>query len=111
MLASTVGVYAASMTLNPLTLGGTGSMEVKVPSSGSIQIAWTLTGVQVDGANVTWTPSNTANFSIDVEVGGSNGSDGNVDGVSGISRTDFIAISPALGAKDVSNFEVIILEN
>ena len=111
VMASTVGVYAASVTLNPLALGGTGSMEINAPSSGSIQIAWTLTGVQVDGANVTWTPSSTATFDIDVEVGGSEGSKLDVAGVSGISQTAFVAISPALGPKDLSSFEVVILEN
>ena len=37
VLAATMGVYAVGITLNPMALGGTGSMEVKAPSSGSIQ--------------------------------------------------------------------------
>jgi hypothetical protein len=110
LLASTVGAYAASMTLSPLQLGGTGSMEVSAPTSGSMAIGWTLTGVQVDGVNITWRPSITGDFTIEVEVGDSEGSN-TVSGVINVSQTDFVAISPPIGAQDVSTFEIVIVED
>ena len=111
-LALTGTAYAASMPdFTVKKLGSTGIEMVTGPSSTPPGIGWTLTGGQIDGSNITWTPKSTGSFNVKVEV--NNGSEGsaNVSGTQDVERTDLIALSPTFDPADISTIEIVIVEN
>ena len=69
MLVVTASVYAAPFSASSVkSIGGTGYQFVAAPSSSPLALAWRITGGQVDGVNITWTPSLDGTFEIEVEV-------------------------------------------
>ena len=60
--------------------------------------------------DVTWTPSATSDYDIDVEVGASTGTL-NIPTSGTAQRTDTVTISPAIDAESVTTSEVVITEN
>ena len=109
-LMSTVGVYAASITGSPKSVGGTGSVAVSAPTSASVTVDYNLTAGQVVSLDVTWTPSAASNYDLDVELGASTGNL-NVPSSGTVQRTDTVTISPAVDAESVTTAEVVITEN
>ena len=101
-----VGVYSMSIVDEPGVLGGGGSSDKDTSSSeGEISLTWTLSDGQVTGADVTWTPSSSEEYTVTVAVGDSVGwtivtSSGKLE------RTDTVTISPAVDARFVTTAKV-----
>ena len=110
-LMSTVGVYAAGLGGSPTikTLGGTGSTSVSSPTGSTVTVKWTSNASgQVTGADVTWTPSVSSNYTVIVKAGSTTGSASVTS-----SGTTEITTSVTLTATDasaISTAEVIITE-
>ena len=82
------------------------------PSSTPPGIGWTLTGGEIDGSQITWTPKLSGNFTVRVEVNNA-GPEGSatVSGTKDVEQTDLIALSPTIDPHDVSTIEIVIVEN
>lgn len=106
----TLEAFAANMTGTTRRIGGTGNVAVDAPTL-SATVAWTTNASgQVTGADVTWTPSSNADYTIRVVVGSSTGTASVVSsGV--VSRTDSVTISPAVEADSVTQAKVVIFQN
>ena len=111
-------VYAAPFSASSVkAIGGTGYQFVAAPSSSPLAIAWKMTGGQVDGVNITWTPDLNGSFKIKVKVKVNKDSpnpqaNGNVTvaGTQDVEQTDLVPISPAIDAVDISTVAFAIVE-
>ncbi len=108
-LMSTVGIYAASFGggTTVKTLGGSSSETVSAPTSSAVTIAWTFTGDQITGAEVTWTPSATGTYDIVVKAGSTTGTLSNISVASTAARTDSVTLA-ATEASAISTAKVIV---
>lgn len=66
---------------------------VSAPWAEAPSVGFLLTGTDVSGARIQWTPRETGAYTINVIVGGSSGSI-TVSGSGEVSRTDNIALDP-----------------
>ena len=110
-LMSTVGVYAAGLGGSPTikTLGGTGSTSVSSPTGSTVTVKWTSNASgQVTGADVTWTPSVSSNYTVIVKAGSTTGS-ATVTTSGTTEITTSVTLSPT-DADTISTAEVIITE-
>ena len=86
VMVSTVGAYAA-------TIDTTGDLTVNSASTEPLDIGWRLTAGLIDGVAVSWTPVNSAVYTIQATTGGITSSI--QVGPTGTSRrTDIVPISP-----------------
>ena len=110
-LMATVGVYAAGVTGTSKTLGGTGSVTVSSPASAATAKFITDSNGDVTSVDVTWTPAANLNYSLKVNLnaGGSTGTLA-ITASGTISRTDNVAVSPALAASAITSVNVFISE-
>ena len=112
-LALTAGAQAAAIPDFPVkSLGGTGFQVVSGPSTTPLGVAWTHdAGGQVNGADITWTPVDTANYKITVEATGT-GSEGDttVSGTADTEQTDHVVISPSVGPLNFTSVEIAIAQ-
>ena len=69
-----------------------------------------MTGDQVSGAKVTWTPAATGDFDIDVKAGGQTGNL-NIPTSGTSQRTDSVNSGSAVEASTVTTAKVVISEN
>ena len=110
-LMSTVGVYAAGLGGTPTikTLGGTGSTSVSAPTGSTVTVKWTSNSSgQVTGADVTWTPSVSSNYTVIVKAGSTTGS-ASVTGSGTTQIITSVTLSPT-DADTISTAEVVITE-
>ncbi len=114
MMASTVSIYAASISGTAKKLGGTGNVTVAVPSSNADLSGWTLSASgTVSSVQVTWTPAAAGNYSIQALL--KNGSStiigsgtATISGSGTVQRSDIVTITqtdvdPALVVTAVIN--------
>ncbi len=106
----TGGAYAANFQggVEVKALGGSGYDLVKAASTTPPDVGWTLSGDQVNGVNITWTPETTGTYTVKVKAAGVNGKTKDISGTINVQRTDYVAISPAVDAEQVSQVKVII---
>ena len=114
VLVVTGVVYAAPFSASSVkSIGGTGFQFVAAPSSSPLALAWRITGGQVDGVNITWTPDLDGSFEIEVEVNESSPkATGKVTvaGTKDVEQTDLVPISPAIDPVDISTAAFAIVE-
>ena len=113
VLALSAGVYAAALPTPTIhRLGGTGVQIVDSPSTTPIGIGWTITNGQIDGVKIKWTPDDTGNFEIEVEVADGAGTGKvTVAGTESVEQTDLVPISPPVDVQNVNTAEVTIKED
>ena len=69
ILMTSVGVYAASISGTSKTIGGTGTVTVSAPAS-AVTAKYNLDSAgKVASVDVTWTPTVSLNYTIDVQAG------------------------------------------
>ena len=105
-MMSMVGVYSMSIVDEPGILGGGGSSgNESFDSQGEVSLTWTVSDGRVTGADVTWTPSGSGEYTVTLAVGDSVGwitvtSSGKLE------RTDTVTISPAVDPQFVTTARV-----
>ena len=110
-MMSTVGVYAAGFGSTPTTktIAGSSDETVSAPNTGNTSLAWVLTGDTVTGVKVTWTPSVSSDYAINVTAGGNNGTLSIT--TSGTSeRSDTVTIA-STEASAITTAKVVIHDN
>lgn len=114
MLVVTASVYAAPFSASSVkSIGGTGYQFVAAPSSSPLALAWRITGGQVDGVNITWTPSLDGTFEIEVEVNESSPKATGavtVAGTQDVQQTDLVPISPTIDPVNILTAAFAIVE-
>ena len=105
-MMSMVGVYSMSIVDEPGVLGGGGSSEKEFSGShGETSLTWTVSDGKVTGADVTWTPSGSGEYTVTVTVGNSVGRT-TVTSSGKVERTDTVTISPAVDVQFVTTAKV-----
>ncbi len=115
LTASTVSIYAAGITGSAKRLGGTGDTTVSAPSNDAAVSAWTLTNGLASAATVSWTPTATSNYTVNLVVKSSTGTiatgSTSVSGTSGSGRNDSITLSGAVSPQSIDSTNVVISES
>lgn len=101
VMMSTVGAYAA-------TVETTGDLTVASASSEPLDIGWRLTAGMIDGVAVSWTPVNSAVYTIQATMGGVT-STIQISSTGTFRRTDVVPIIP-VDAYDVDTVNIAIVE-
>ena len=105
-MMSMVGVYSMSIVDEPGVLGGGGSSGKDTSGSeGEISMTWTVSDGHVTGADVTWTPSGSGEYTVTVSVGDSVGWT-TVTSTGRLERSDTVTISPAVDVRFVTTAKV-----
>ena len=115
-LMSTVGVYAAGLGGAPTikTVGGTGVITVNAPTSGAttVTLNWLMTGSQVTGVDVVWTPDLAKTYDIGVTAGGVfTNAYTSPTATADTIQTDTLTFATAVEADDIADAKTTILEN
>lgn len=87
-----------------------GPTQVTSASSGPVVIGWHVVRTQVDAVTVTWTPSATGAYTIDVTLGLSTGRIQTPLIEAAIQRTDLVPLTQPVDAEAVNTVEVVIFE-
>ena len=111
-LMSTVGVYPTGLGAYPTseTLGAISQVTVSGPNAPAVSLAWSFTGGQVTGVDVTWTPAAATSYTINVAAGGNTGALTTPTTRAGFQRTDAVLL-PATQARGITTVRVAIAEN
>ena len=112
-LMATVGIYAATFTggTTTKTLGGSGTVTVGSPSTVAVSVDWTVSGANVTGGVVNWTPVTSSDYTITVATGGQSGTF-NTGASSGTTpRNDAFTLGVAVAADLITDAVVTIEQN
>lgn len=107
-LMATVGVYPTGLGASPL--GGISQVTVSGPNAPAVSLAWSFTGGQITGVDVTWTPTAATTYTINVTAGGATGALTTPTTRAGSQRTDAVPL-PAVQAGDMTTIRVAIVES
>ena len=115
-LMFTVGVYAAGLGGAPTikTVGGTGTITVNAPTfaATTVTLDWVMTGSQVTGVDVTWTPDPVGTYDIGVTAGGqSTIAFTTPTTVLQTIRTDTLTFTAAVEADAIADAKTVIVAN